>query len=148
MINLINRPELARLNDLLTVVLHHTNDDTGLNVILSDYPPVWAALIDGVEPEDETYLALQAKEAYDAILWKYAARIPIQHDEDGYVEEGQAWALAEQIYDAVYDFDDRRHRAQMLFEIVDWIREGDWHEDQVPDVDALAAEWREYAGEV
>ena len=147
MIDLSNRPELARLNDLITVVLNHTNDDTGLNVRLSDYPVVWAALIDSVEPEDEVDLARQANRAYEAILRDYAARIPIQRSEDGYVEEAQAWALAERIYSAVYGYDDRRHQSETLFEIADWIREGDWREDQIPDVDALAAEWREYAGE-
>lgn len=147
MIDLSTRPELARLDALITVVLNHTNDDTGLNVLLSDYPVVWDALIGSIEPEDEDDLARQANRAYEAILRDYAARIPMQRYEDGYVEEAQAWALAERIYSAVYGADDRRHQSETLFEIADWIREGDWSEDQVPDVDALAAEWREYAGE-
>jgi len=147
MIDLSNRPELARLDALITVVLHHTNDDTGLNAILSDYPVVWAALIDSLEPKDEDNLAHQANDAYEEIMKRYAARIPIQRDEDGYVDETQAWELAERIYSAVYGADDRRHRSRMLSEIADWISEGDWREDQVPDVEALAAEWREYAGE-
>jgi len=147
MIDLSNRPELARLDALITVVLNHTNDDTGLNVILMDYPAVWDALINSLEPEDEDDLARQANRAYEEIMRDYAARIPIQRDEDGYVDETQAWELAERIYSAVYDYDDRRHQSQMLLRISDWIREGDWHEDQIPDVDALAAEWREYTGE-
>ena len=148
MINLINRPELARLDELITVVLNHTNDDTGLNVHLSDYPVVWAALIDRVEPEDEDELARQATQAYEQIMKRYADRVPMQYDEDGYIDETQAWALADRIYTTVYGrYDDRRHQSQMMAEIADWIREGDWREDQIPDVEALAAEWREYAGE-
>lgn len=147
MIDLSTRPELARLDALITVVLNHTNDDTGLNVRLSDYPVVWDALIGSIEPEDEDDLARQANRAYEAILRDYAARIPVQRDEDGYVEEAQAWALADRIYSAVYGADDRRHESETLFEIADWIREGDWREDQIPDVETLAAEWREYTGE-
>ena len=147
MIDLSDRPELARLDDLIMVVLNHTNGDAWLNVILSDYPVVWDALINSVEPDDEDELASQAKHAYEEIIRRYAARIPIKYDENGYVDEAQAWALAERIYRAVYDADDRRHRSQMLVEIADWIREGDWGEGQIPDVEALAAAWREYTGE-
>jgi len=148
MIDLSNRPELARLDALITTVLNHTNDDTGLNVLLSDYPVVWAALIESLEPEDEDELAREANRAYKEIMKRYAARIPIQRDEDGYVDETQAWELADRIYTVVYGhYDDRQHQSQMLFQISDWIREGDWLEDQIPDVEALAAEWREYAGE-
>lgn len=151
MIDLSTRPELARLNDLITVVLNHTNDDTGLNVLLSDYPVVWDALFGSVEPEDEDELARQASRAYEEIIRDYAARIPIQWDEDGYVDETQAWELADRIYSAVSDYDDlqmmadKRHYPR-LAAIADWILEGDWREDQVPNVDALVAEWREYAG--
>lgn len=148
MIDLSTRPELARLDDVITAVLNHTNDDTGLNVRLSGYPLVWAALIDSLEPEDEAELARQARRAHEAILRDYAARIPIQRDANGYVEEAQAWALADRIYTAVYGrYDDRRHQSQMMSEIADWIREGDWGADQVPDVEALVAEWREYTSQ-
>ncbi|PZM88626.1 MAG: hypothetical protein DIU79_16565, partial [Actinobacteria bacterium] len=72
MIDLSTRPELARLDALITVVLNHTNDDTGLNVRLSDYPVVWEALIDSIEPEDEDDLARQANRAYEEIVRDYA----------------------------------------------------------------------------
>src|SRR5690606_31031411 len=91
------RPALAPLDALITAVLNHTNDDTGLNGILSDYPVVWEALIDSLEPEDEDDLAREANRAYKEIMKRYAARIPIQRDEDGYVDETQAWELAERI---------------------------------------------------
>lgn len=142
MIDLSTRPELARLDDLIRVVVNHTYDFTGLDGILNEFPVVRAALLDGVEPEDEIGLARQAVLVYEWIMQDYAARIPIQRDEDGYVDEAQAWELACRIYNAVDGYDD-----QMMAEIADWILEGDWREDQIPDVDALVAEWREFAGE-
>ena len=147
MIDLSTRPELARLDALITVVLNHTNDDTGLNVRLSDYPVVWAALIDSLEPEDEDELARQASRAYEAIIRRYAARIPIQRDADGYVDETQAWELAERIYSEVDGADDKRHRAAVIAELADWIKEGDWPADKIPNVADLAAEWREYTSQ-
>lgn len=147
MIDLSTRPELAALDALTTAVVNHTYDFTGLDGILNEFPVVRAALLDRVEPEDEVELARQATQAYEQIMKRYADRIPMQYDEDGYIDETQAWELAERIYSAVYGYDDRRHWSQMTGEIMEWLCENDWREDQIPAVDALVAEWREYAGE-
>lgn len=140
MVDLTTRPELARLDGLINSVLDHTNDFTGLRDILNEYPVLQATLIDGVEPEDEDELARLAILAYEEIIRNYATRIPIQWDEDGYVDDTQAWELAEQIYDAVSDYND----LQIMAQIADWIIEGDWREDQIPNVDELVKEWLEF----
>ena len=50
--------------------------------------------------------------------------------------------MAEQLYSMLYgDIDDKRHKAQCLQELLDWLEAGDLQDN--PTLEALAQEWRE-----
>lgn len=68
MIDMTNRPELAKLDAIInTIDLNNAARQNDVNLILSDYPTVWDALIEGIEPSDEDLLASQAVAAAERI---------------------------------------------------------------------------------
>ena len=67
---------------------------------------------------------------------------------DGRMADEQAGEVAQAIYHALHgDLDSKRHRGETLAAIEDWLRQGDFDDGEAIDLDALAAEWREYAAE-
>lgn len=62
MIDTTYRPELAELDDLIgRAIEHDVNASERINADLSEYPVVWDALFENIEPDDEEELARQAE---------------------------------------------------------------------------------------
>ncbi|CCF83659.1 hypothetical protein [Nitrolancea hollandica] len=64
MIDTTNRAELAELDATINMVdLAVAENQNHVNQILSDYPAVWDAMFEGIEPDSEDDLASQAERA-------------------------------------------------------------------------------------